>query len=169
MLGFKKVMSYMVSHVKWNIIAKECNESHYRQSSIYYELTIIGDLVPWDGCEEGKMIHTLSTDRSQKIIEVSKNLLCWIKPFLKALSPTHSMNVSSFLFCFMQFVYKHIKIKIKYFQVANNGLYSCFKSPRSSEALTPLDLLKQHHCPFPLMRDKSDKGSNDPSLPLDVW
>ena len=135
MLCFKKMISCMVSHIKWNILARESNESHYRQISVYYELTVNGNLVPWDRGGEREddsyLIDRLITENHWRFTITSLlEKLFWV-PF----SPPHSIKVSSFLFCFMWFFLIFVCLYIKNSQVANNSPHSCFKPPHRVPSL----------------------------------
>lgn len=135
MLCFKKMISCMVFHIKWNILARESNESHYRQISVYYELTVNGNLVPWDrGGERGRGFIPYWQINHRKSLKVHNNFSAR-KTFLSALLSTSQYKVSSFLFCFMWFFLIFVCLYIKNSQVVNNSLHSCFKPPHRIPSL----------------------------------
>lgn len=125
MLYFLKI-SCMVSHIKCNILQE------IPMSRIIYRsqfLTVNEDLVAWDrGRQRGRWFRPYRQINHRKSLKVRKNFSAKWNLFWVPFSPTHSIKVSSFLFCLVWFILIFICLYIKNSQVANDSLHICFKS-----------------------------------------
>lgn len=114
MYGFSYGMKFSSKRIQW--------VSYYKQISVYYELTKKRDLVPRDEWRWGRrVIYTLLTDQSEKIIECSQKHLCWIKHVL--CSFLSNLQHKKIVLCFPPFLPRGILIL--HVCIFNNPQISC--------------------------------------------